>query len=131
MKATLRQPSSFAARAISSGEASSASLAISRDLLMSQFWQNLQREIAAFRAEGEHGGAGKEVIERLLLDRIHAESAGSPVGRQDNLTVLTGADETEAALTFPKGAEARADVALDPAVLEPVPVLGRNDGAPG
>ena len=42
MKATLRQPSASAARAIVSGVARSASVSISRDLLMSQFWQNEQ-----------------------------------------------------------------------------------------
>ena len=34
-----------AARAIISGEASSARVSISRDLLMSQFWQNLQARL--------------------------------------------------------------------------------------
>ena len=42
MKATLRQPRRTAALAIASGEAASARVSISRDLLMSQFWQNLQ-----------------------------------------------------------------------------------------
>ena len=42
VNATLRQPSCLAAGAIASGEAWSASVSISRDLLMSQFWQNLQ-----------------------------------------------------------------------------------------
>src|SRR5438445_8196455 len=40
VNATDRQPSSLAALAISSGAASSASVSISLDLLMSQFWQN-------------------------------------------------------------------------------------------
>lgn len=39
MKATLRQLIASAARAMVSGEASSASVSVSRDLLMSQFWQ--------------------------------------------------------------------------------------------
>ena len=42
MNATLRHPSRAAAWAMASGEASSASVSISRDLLMSQFWQNWQ-----------------------------------------------------------------------------------------
>ena len=45
MNATLRQPSSAAARAIASGEAASASVSISRDLEMSQFWQNRQARL--------------------------------------------------------------------------------------
>ena len=40
VKATLRHPSSAAVRAIVSGDASSASVSISFDLEMSQFWQN-------------------------------------------------------------------------------------------
>jgi hypothetical protein len=42
VNATLRQPSSAAARAIVSGDAASASVSSSRDFEMSQFWQNLQ-----------------------------------------------------------------------------------------
>ncbi len=41
----LRQPRSRAIRAISPGEAASISVSISRDLLMSQFWQNLQARL--------------------------------------------------------------------------------------
>ena len=39
MKATLRHPRSFAARATVSGPADDASVSNSRDLLISQFWQ--------------------------------------------------------------------------------------------
>ena len=45
MKATLRQPISSATRARSSGVARSARVSISRDLEMSQFWQNLQARL--------------------------------------------------------------------------------------
>ena len=45
MKATLAQPSRRAVAASSRGEAESASVSISRDLLMSQFWQNLQARL--------------------------------------------------------------------------------------
>src|SRR5436190_2199838 len=47
VNATLRQPRSCAMRAIPSGEAASISVSISRDLLMSQFWQNLQARLQA------------------------------------------------------------------------------------
>src|ERR1700722_15985771 len=43
--ATLAQPSDDAARATVSGDAWSASVSSSRDLLMSQFWQNLQARL--------------------------------------------------------------------------------------
>ena len=45
MKATLRQPRRAAAAAMASGVAASASVSCSRDLLMSQFWQNLQARL--------------------------------------------------------------------------------------
>ncbi|MEJ2238628.1 MAG: hypothetical protein P8X82_10055, partial [Gemmatimonadales bacterium] len=46
MKATLRQPSRWAVSARASGDAASARVSVSRDLLMSQFWQNLQLYLA-------------------------------------------------------------------------------------
>src|SRR5215472_14955233 len=42
VNATLRQPSARAALAMACGVAASASVSISRDLEMSQFWQNRQ-----------------------------------------------------------------------------------------
>ncbi len=45
MKATLLAPSSRAARAMASGLAWSDSRLTSRDLLMSQFWQNEQARL--------------------------------------------------------------------------------------
>src|SRR5262245_59552 len=45
VKAALLQPSSSAGGAIASGEAWSASRSMSRDLEMSQFWQNLQARL--------------------------------------------------------------------------------------
>jgi hypothetical protein len=43
--ATLRQPSLPAARATVSGDAASARVSVCLDLLMSQFWQNLQARL--------------------------------------------------------------------------------------
>jgi hypothetical protein len=45
VNATLRQPSCSAARASASGDADEASVSISRDLEMSQFWQNRQARL--------------------------------------------------------------------------------------
>ena len=45
MKATEAQPSRWAARAIASGEAASASVSSSRDFEMSQFWQKRQARL--------------------------------------------------------------------------------------
>src|SRR5437868_1195089 len=45
VKATLRQPISSATRARWAGVARSASVSVSRDLEMSQFWQNLHARL--------------------------------------------------------------------------------------
>ncbi len=45
MKATEAQPKRRAAAAIASGDAASASVSISRDFEMSQFWQNRQARL--------------------------------------------------------------------------------------
>src|SRR6185503_20582815 len=45
VKATLRQPDAAAASAMPCGDAESISRSMSRDLEMSQFWQNLQARL--------------------------------------------------------------------------------------
>src|SRR3990170_8569251 len=45
VNATLRQPDRSASAASAWGEAASASVSMSRDLEMSQFWQNLQARL--------------------------------------------------------------------------------------
>src|SRR5690349_1014299 len=45
VKATLRQPEAFAASAMPSGDAESINRSMSRDLEMSQFWQNLHARL--------------------------------------------------------------------------------------
>src|SRR5262249_2125210 len=85
-------------------------------------------EIAARGAEGQDGRARQEVVERLLLDRVHTEAARAPEGGEDDGVVLAGADEAEAALPLVELARARADVALHVAARQPMPVAGWNDG---
>jgi hypothetical protein len=67
------------------------------------------------------------MVQRLLLDRVHAESARPAVGGQDNLAVLTGAHEAQPALSILELAEAGTDIALDASVIEAVPVFRRHD----
>jgi hypothetical protein len=69
-----------------------------------------------------------EVVQRLLLDRIDAKAARPAVRRQDDLPVLALPDEAETALALVQAAKPRAEVALHPAVVETVPVLGGNGG---
>src|SRR5438876_8593015 len=62
------------------------------------------------------------MVERLLLDRIDAKAGGAPVGRKQNLIVLPRAHEAQAALPLMQLAIARAYVALDTAILQPMPI---------
>jgi hypothetical protein len=50
-------------------------------------------EIAAGGTEGEHGGTGQEVVQRLLLDRVHAEAARPAIRGEHDLVTFAGADE--------------------------------------
>ena len=70
----------------------------SRDLEMSQFWQNLQPRLQPAVPNDRTRGAGKKVIERLLLDRIDAEAGAATVGGQDHLAVEVLTHEAEAAI---------------------------------
>ena len=60
---------------------------------------------------------------RLPQDRILVANGSSEI-----LFALARAHEAQAALSFAQLAGARADVALDPAVVELVPELGWGDG---
>ena len=82
----------------------------------------LAGQVAAGRAEGEHAAAGVEMVERFFLDRVDAEAGGAAVGGQDHLAAYILAHEAQAALALVQLAVARAQVALDAAVVERVPV---------
>ena len=86
----------------------------------------LARQVAAGGAEGKDRGAGEKMIERFLLDRVHAIAAGAAIGGQHNLTVMVAAHEAQATLAFVQLAVTRAHVALHPPVVELVPVAGRD-----
>ena len=57
------------------------------------------------------------MIQRLFLDRVHAEAAGSPVCGQDNLILPAFAYEAEALLPLLELTKPRTEVALDTAVI--------------
>ncbi len=97
----------------------------------------LAGEVAACGAEGEHRRPGQEVVQRLLLHRVDAVAGRATIGRQHDRVVLSGTDEAEPTLPFVQPTVARAEVALDPAVLERMPPrrgprigdrLGRSSG---
>ena len=84
----------------------------------------LAREVAARGAEREDGAAGVEMVERLLLDRVDAETGRSAIRGEHHAPAFHGAHEARAALAFVQPAVARTEVALDAAVRERVPPAG-------
>jgi hypothetical protein len=54
----------------------------------------LAGEIAPRGAEGQHGRAGQEMVEGLLLDRVDAEPRRAAVGCQHHLIIVPGPHET-------------------------------------
>ncbi len=62
------------------------------------------------------------MVQRLLFDRVDAETAGAAVGRQHDRVVVPHAHEAQAALPFAQPAGARADVALHAPVVQATPV---------
>ena len=88
---------------------------------MSQFWQNLHARLQPAVPNERTRRARVEVIERLLLDRVDAEARRAPVGREHHRVADALAHEARAALAFVQPAVARAQVALDAAVVEHVP----------
>jgi hypothetical protein len=81
----------------------------------------LAGEVAAGGAEGKDAAAGEEVVERLLLDGVDAEAGAAPVGGEHDAVAGALAHEAGAALAVAQLAVARAEVALDAAVVEDVP----------
>jgi hypothetical protein len=57
------------------------------------------------------------VVERLLLDRIHSEAAGTTVGGKHDPTVFAAAHKTEATLPLVELASPRTELADDPSVV--------------
>ena len=83
-------------------------------------------QVAPGGTERQHGSSGQIVVQWLLLYWIDTESRGAAVGRKHDPVILPATHEAQAALAFVKPAIARADIALDTPVFEPVPVAARN-----
>jgi hypothetical protein len=65
------------------------------------------------------------VVERLLLDRVDAETGGAAVGGEHHRIAFTLAHEAQTALAIVQPAVARAQVALEAAVGERMPPARR------
>lgn len=84
-------------------------------------------QITAGSAEGKHRGTGQKMIERLFLDWINAKTAGTAIAEQLDLVLFASAHEAQTTLALVQLAGARAYIALDTAVLKPVPIAGGNN----
>ena len=61
------------------------------------------------------------MVQRLLLDRVDAEARAAPVSREHHRVADALTHEAHAALAFVQPAVARAQVALNAPVVEPMP----------
>ena len=68
------------------------------------------------------------MIEGLLFDRVHAESARFSVSSQNQHSAFIFADPAEPLLSFCQGTESRTEKAFDSAVIHGFPVTGRVGG---
>jgi hypothetical protein len=105
------------------GVASSASVSVSRGLEMSQFWQNRRPR---WPCQKTPPATWQEMVQRLLLDRVHAVAAGAPVGRQDDRALLTHPHKAKPPLPLLQTAGPRAHIAPGPPILGAVPVPRRH-----
>lgn len=64
------------------------------------------------------------MIEGLFFDGVDTETAGAPIGGQDQLALFHFAHKAEAPLTLVQFAKARTEVTLNAAVIEAVPITG-------
>ena len=80
-------------------------------------------EVAARGAEGKNRRPGKKVVEWFLFDGVDTESTRPAVGREYDFPVLTGSDKAHPALSVPKFTITGTHVALDPAILNFMPVF--------
>jgi hypothetical protein len=63
------------------------------------------------------------MMERLFFNRIDAKATGASVGHQDNLPILAGPHEAKPALIVMQFAQSWAEVALNAAIVQDMPIL--------
>src|SRR6185369_5135476 len=81
----------------------------------------LAGKVATCSPERQHAGAGEEMVERLLLYGIEAEAGAAAVRGEHHPVAGALAHEAHAALPVVQPAVARAQIALDAAVVQTVP----------
>jgi len=63
------------------------------------------------------------MVEWFFFNGVNTKTAGTSIGGQHNLVIFPGAHETQPPLAFLEMTESWADVALDAAILEFMPIL--------
>src|SRR5512138_2719846 len=66
------------------------------------------------------------MVERLLLDRVHAEAARASIGIKLYAVAVAPTHEAQPALALVQAAAARTHVTLHSTVVEPAPVARRS-----
>jgi hypothetical protein len=92
---------------------------------MSQFWQNLHARLQPAVPNERIEVPGIEMVERLLLHRVDAESRRAAVGGEYHAAAFHLAHEAQPALALVQLAIAGAQIALHAAVRQRVPPLAR------
>ena len=85
-------------------------------------------EIATRTGEGETRGAGMEMVEGLLLDRVDGEGTGFGIDLADKHATLISAAAADASLAFGDVAMVRTELALDLPIIQTliIPALHQN-----
>ena len=63
------------------------------------------------------------MVEWFFFNRINTKTAGTAIGGQHNLIIFPGTHETQPPLTFLEMTESWADIALNAAILEFMPIF--------
>ena len=111
-----------------SGDAWSASVSISFDFEMSQFWQKRQARLHPAVPNEKTDEPGRKWLSGFFSMGSTQNARGATVGGQHDLAVDPPAHEAHTPLAVTQLARAWAEIALDTPVVEPVPVLRREGG---
>ncbi|MBF0416593.1 MAG: hypothetical protein HQL79_12595, partial [Magnetococcales bacterium] len=63
-------------------------------------WQAKSRPRFPGGAKGKDGGSGEEMVEWFFFNGVNAKAAGTTVGVEDHLVVVSRADEADSLLIF-------------------------------
>ena len=83
-------------------------------------------EVAARGPERKSWRTRQKVVERFLFDRVDAEPARTSIRGEDDLVASPGPHEAQTALAIEQPTGPRAEVALQLAVFESMPVAPGN-----